>query len=63
MKALKIIKVLKKHGWVLSRTKGSHLHFHHPEVKQLVTLPFHGSKDLSLNILSSISKTSGILFR
>ncbi|WP_201543957.1 type II toxin-antitoxin system HicA family toxin [Psychrobacter immobilis] len=63
MKALKIIRILKKNGWILSRTNGSHLHFRHPEITQLVTLPFHGSKDLSLNILNSISKASGVSLR
>ena len=63
MNAMQVKKTLKNHGWVLVRVKGSHHHFKHPSIRNLVTLPFHGSKDLTQNILNSISKMSGIPLR
>lgn len=55
-------KILKKNGWVLDRIKGSHHHFRHPRVKGLVTVPFHGSTDLSTNVIKSVMKMSGLVF-
>ena len=63
MNAIQVKKLLKNNGWVLARVKGSHHHFKHPSIRSLVTLPFHGSKDLTQNVLNSISKASGMSLR
>lgn len=63
MKCTIAIKKLKKNGWVLNRTKGSHHHFKHPRIQGLVTVPFHGSSELSINIIKSIAKMSGLSFK
>lgn len=63
MKYQTAIKNLKKNGWVLNRTKGSHHHFKHPRIQGLVTVPFHGSSELSINIIKSIAKMSGLSFK
>lgn len=55
-------KILKNNGWVLDRIKGSHHHFRHPRIKGLVTVPFHGSNDLSMNVIKSVMKMSGLVF-
>ena len=62
MKCAVAMKKLKKNGWVLDRIKGSHHHFRHPKIKGLVTVPFHGSSDLSMNVIKSIVKMSGLSF-
>ena len=49
----KLIKVLKKDGFFLKRTTGSHMHFFHPEKKILVTVPFH-NKDLGRGLTKKI---------
>lgn len=60
MRCIDAMKKVKKKGWLLSRTKGSHYHFKHPDVKGLLTIPFHSSRDLSPNVLSAIYKMTGI---
>lgn len=54
----KIIKMLKKDGWILDRVRGSHNQFKHPEKKGLVTVQ-HPIKDLSFFVVKSIFKQAG----
>ena len=43
-------------GWVLKRVKGSHRIYYHPERKETMPIPVHGSKDLGKGLLLSIIK-------
>ncbi|HQS84090.1 MAG: addiction module toxin, HicA family [Alphaproteobacteria bacterium 16-39-46] len=61
MDSKEIIKILKKDGWVLKRTRGSHHHFCHPTRKGLVTVP-HPKMDIPIGTLKSIEKQLGIQF-
>ena len=54
-----IMAILKKRGFELNHTSGSHFVFRHPENKRRVTIPFH-RKDLAKGTLLSILKQSGI---
>ena len=49
----KLIKVLKKKGFVLYRTTGSHRHFKHPSVRKLITVPFH-NRDIGRGLMKKI---------
>jgi predicted RNA binding protein YcfA (HicA-like mRNA interferase family) len=60
LKAREIIRILEEDGWKLARQKGSHMQFHHSEKKGTVTVPFHGSKDLSKGDVASILKQAGL---
>lgn len=62
MDSKEIIKVLKAHGWVEVRTKGSHVHFKHPDKAFLVTVP-HPRKDFHIESLKRIERQAGIKFR
>ena len=53
-----IMKMLKKDGWYLSRARGSHHQFKHPNKSGLVTVQ-HPVKDLSDFIVNSIFKQAG----
>ena len=53
-------KVLKKDGWQLVRTKGSHNQFKKPGVDYLATLPNHAGKDISIGVLRSLEKGTGL---
>ncbi|WP_274374913.1 type II toxin-antitoxin system HicA family toxin [Aminithiophilus ramosus] len=53
------MKMLKKDGWELCRTEGSHHHFVHPTKKGLVTVP-HPKKDLTTKTAKSILKQAGL---
>lgn len=46
-----VIKILKKHGFKLIRTKGSHQIFRNEESAKMTIVPFH-SKDLPKGTLS-----------
>ncbi len=54
-----IIKLLKKDGWYLDETKGSHNHFIHDTKKGRVTVP-HPKKDIPRGTIKNIEKQSGI---
>ena len=54
-----VIKVLKKQGWELKNTVGSHHHFVHPEQKGKVTVP-HPKKDLGKKTFKSILSQMGM---
>ena len=55
----KLTAILKKHGFQLDHTTGSHFVFYHPETKRRVTLPYH-SKDLPKGTLFAVLKQAGI---
>jgi predicted RNA binding protein YcfA (HicA-like mRNA interferase family) len=55
----KIINLLKKNGFQLDHTTGSHFIFYHPQKKLRVTVPYH-SKDLPKGTLIAILKQAGI---
>ncbi|HDR73586.1 MAG TPA: type II toxin-antitoxin system HicA family toxin [Methanoculleus sp.] len=57
--AQKVIKILEKKGFVLSRVKGSHHLFYHPEFHRRVVVPVHG-RDLPIGTLREILKQAGI---
>jgi len=54
-----IINILKRNGFVLDRTKGSHHIYYHPESKRRVIIPFH-KKDLPKGTLMEILRQAGL---
>ena len=57
-----VIKALKKHGWYLVNTVGSHQQFKHPTKKGRVTVK-HPDKDIPRKTLDSIERQSGLSFK
>ncbi|MBI2452705.1 MAG: type II toxin-antitoxin system HicA family toxin [Parcubacteria group bacterium] len=55
----KVIAILKKHGFQLDHTTGSHYVFFNPETKRRVIVAYH-TKDLPPGTLYSIIKQAGI---
>ena len=55
----KIIRILKKRGFKLDRTKGSHQIYYHKTLKKRVVVPFH-KKDLPKGTFLEILKQAGI---
>lgn len=53
-----VIAILKKHGWVLIRIKGSHHQFIHSQRRALVTVP-HPRKDIKTGTLAQIWRQAG----
>ena len=54
------IRVVKRDGWYLARTRGSHRHFHHPDKPGTVTIAGQMSKDLSPAMRDSIRTQAGL---
>lgn len=54
-----LIRVLRRKGWKLVRTKGSHLVFAHPDSPKLITVPNHPG-DVKRPLLAGILKDAGI---
>ncbi|HEX4501730.1 MAG TPA: type II toxin-antitoxin system HicA family toxin [Scandinavium sp.] len=59
MTSAEVIGILKQHGWIEKRTKGSHHQFHHPERSGLVTVP-HPRKDIKQGTLMQIWRQAGL---
>lgn len=62
MNSREVIQLLKKDGWILKRTVGSHHHFVHPTKKGLVTVP-HPKRDLPVGTLKSVEKQANVKLR
>lgn len=60
LNARKLIKILKKDGFKLSRTEGSHNIFYHPVKKLIVSVPVHKGNDLGRGITLAILKDAKI---
>ncbi len=60
LQARQIIRALRKDGWELERTRGSHHHFYHDTKPGMVTVPVHKSKDIGLGIMRSILRQAGL---
>ena len=60
MKVRDVIKMIKKDGWYLARTRGSHRQFKHQTKPGLVTVPGKPGDELAPGTLNSILKQSGL---
>ena len=60
VKAVKLIKVLEKSGFVFRRSAGSHHIFYHPEKKIVVSVPVHRGRDMGKGITLGILKDAKI---
>lgn len=52
--ARKVIKKLKRFGFVETHQRGSHLYLKSKDGKRIITVPIHGSKDISTGTLYNI---------
>jgi len=60
MKSSELLRLLKKHGWTEIRQSGSHIIMEHPEKQNLLTLPFHASKEVKNGLLQALLKQADI---
>ncbi|MBK8501307.1 MAG: type II toxin-antitoxin system HicA family toxin [Saprospiraceae bacterium] len=61
MKAKELEKLVLEGGWYEIRQRGSHRIYKHNEIRGIVVIPFHGSKDLPKGTERSILKKAGLL--
>ena len=57
--AKEVVKVLRKHGFVLVAQSGSHQKWRHENSRQVI-VAMHGSKPIPIGTLKSIIKGSGL---
>lgn len=62
VKVSKILRDLKKDGWILTRYRGSHREYKHSTKKGAVTVNGKDSDDVSGFLLRSIERQSGLEF-
>ena len=60
MKVRDVLKLVKKDGWYLARTRGSHRQFKHDDKPGLVTVPGKPGDDLAPGTYNSILKQAGL---
>ena len=60
MKVKEAISMIKRNGWYLNRTKGSHRQFKHPTKKGVVTIAGNENDDIAPGTLNSIMKQAGL---
>ena len=60
MKVRDALRLVKKDGWYLARTRGSHRQFKHDEKPGLVTIPGKPGDDLAPGTYNSILKQAGL---
>ena len=58
MKIRDILRLLKRDGWYLARTRGSHRQFKHPRKRMVVTVPGQFGKDVPMGTLKAILKSA-----
>jgi predicted RNA binding protein YcfA (HicA-like mRNA interferase family) len=62
MNRRKLLELLKQHGWIHARTKGSHMIFKHPAKAETIVVATHkNSGELSIGMERSILKMMGLL--
>jgi len=59
MTGKEIVKILKKHGWVLDRINGSH-HIMRKEGLRPVPVPVHAGRDLPEGLVSTLESQTGV---
>ena len=60
MKVRALLKLLKKDGWVIDRTRGSHRQLVHPTKSGGVTVSGHPSDDVHPKTLKSVLRQAGL---
>jgi predicted RNA binding protein YcfA (HicA-like mRNA interferase family) len=60
LKVRDAVKLLKRDGWYLARTRGSHRQYKHPVKPGVVTIAGKGSDELAAGTLNSVLKQAGL---
>jgi predicted RNA binding protein YcfA (HicA-like mRNA interferase family) len=58
--ARELFRAPEKEGFVFSRSKGSHVIYHHPETAKRVTVPYHAGRTIPPGTVANILREAGI---
>ena len=56
MKSSELVRKFEKAGWVAVRQTGSHIMFKSPKTREVVPVPFHGSKEVGTGLAKKLLK-------
>ena len=59
----RIKKILEANGWCLVRIRGSHNQFRKAGTPYAVTVPDHGSRDITIGVIKDLEKKTGLSLR
>lgn len=60
MKSSELLRIMKKDGWFEIRQKGSYVIMKHPTKTNIISVPFHASKEMKKGTLQAILKLAEI---
>jgi predicted RNA binding protein YcfA (HicA-like mRNA interferase family) len=60
MKVRELVRLLEQHGWVLTRTRGGHRQFVHPQFPGVLTVSGSTGRDVPPGTLNAILKAAGL---
>ncbi|TSJ43891.1 type II toxin-antitoxin system HicA family toxin [Mucilaginibacter corticis] len=60
MKSSELLRLIKQAGWVEVRQSGSHIILRHPNHKENLIYPSHGSKEISTGLANKLKKQAGL---
>jgi predicted RNA binding protein YcfA (HicA-like mRNA interferase family) len=60
VKVRELIRLLEQHGWTLSRTRGDHRQFVHPDSPGVITVAGNLGRDMPSGTLNAVLKAAGI---
>jgi predicted RNA binding protein YcfA (HicA-like mRNA interferase family) len=60
MKVRELLRLLEKHGWRVSRFRGSHRQLTHPRRAGVITVAGNLGRDVPVGILKAVLKAAGI---
>lgn len=55
-----MVRLLERHGWRVSRIRGSHHILARADREEVIAIPIHGNKDLKAGMVNHILKVAGI---
>lgn len=58
-----IAKRLTNDGWIVVRSCGSHYTYKKEGYREIITIPDHGNKDISIGVIKNAERVSGLTLR
>jgi predicted RNA binding protein YcfA (HicA-like mRNA interferase family) len=60
MKCSEMLRILKKDGWIVISSRGSHLKMKHPQKAGIIIFPNHGPHEMGKAMEKRIFKVAGL---
>jgi len=60
MKSSELVRKFERGGWVEIRQTGSHKIFKNPQTGEIISVPYHGSKEVATGLAKKLLKQAGL---